>query len=75
MEEEFWKVDFDASRVIIFLTETDVEDSISNDNNDDNDSEAEKESFVYLEEKFYFLIRKIRIFFVIFCHALQVFFV
>ena len=42
MEEEFWKVDFDASRVIIFLTETDVEDSVSNDNNDDNDSEAEE---------------------------------
>ena len=42
VEEEFWKVDFDASRVIIFLTETDVEDSASNDNSDDNDSEAEK---------------------------------
>ena len=47
VKEEFWKVDFaqedvDDRRFIIFLTETDDEDSDSGDDNVDNDSKAEE---------------------------------
>lgn len=47
VKEEFWKVDFAQEdvgdrRFIIFLTETDDEDSDSGDDNVDNDSKAEE---------------------------------